>query len=202
MKTREQLLLLILYLLPSSSALVVEDEVKCLQGIQESLSNPQGSLSSWTFENKSVGFICSFSGVSCLNDRENRVIRLQLPSVSLSGPIPSSLQFCSSMTNLDFSRNSLSGSIPSSICDWLPYLVTASTSTRSFLMGILSRGRYRAPSPGPTTWGPSPSPITSYPARSPTSAPAWVSTALRLMETLGSVARRSRNAEEVSEHRV
>ncbi|KAK1269451.1 putative inactive receptor kinase [Acorus gramineus] len=115
---------------PTSSA-VAEDDVKCLRGVQQSLSGPQGALSSWNFGNTSVGFICTFSGVSCWNDRENRVIRLQLPSMSLSGQIPSSLQFCSSMTNLDLSSNSLSGPIPSSICDWLPYLVTLDLSSNS-----------------------------------------------------------------------
>ncbi|KAK1317563.1 putative inactive receptor kinase [Acorus calamus] len=122
--------MMLMMLRPSSSA-VVEDDVKCLRGVQQSLSGPQGGLSSWNFGNTSAGFICSFSGVFCWNDHENRVIRLQLPSMSLSGQIPSSLQFCSSMTNLDLSSNSLSGPIPSSICDWLPYLVTLDLSSNS-----------------------------------------------------------------------
>ncbi|KAK1297758.1 putative inactive receptor kinase [Acorus calamus] len=219
MKTRGQLLLLILYLLPSS-ALVVEDDVKCLKGVQESLFNPKGSLSSWTFENTSVGFICSFSGVSCWNDRENRVIRLQLPSMSLSGQIPSSLQFCSSMSNLDLSSNSLSGPIPSSICDWLPYLVTLDLSTNSLSGPIpheLSNCKYlnTLTLDGNSLSGAIPSSLSalkrlkSFTVASnklsgsiPPSSPAWVSTALRLMATLGSAARRSGNAEEVSEHRM
>ncbi|KAK1297757.1 putative inactive receptor kinase [Acorus calamus] len=138
-------LLLLTILTPNPSSSAVEDDVKCLQGFQKSLSDPQGTLSSWTFANTSVGSICSLSGVSCWNDRENRVLRLQLPSMSLSGPIPSSLQFCPSMTHLDLSNNRLSGPISSSICDWLPYLVTLDLSNNQLSGPIppdLSNCRY------------------------------------------------------------
>ncbi|KAK9107899.1 hypothetical protein Syun_023910 [Stephania yunnanensis] len=106
----------------------LEDDVRCLRGVKDSLRDPQRRLSSWTFNNDSVGFICNFVGASCWNDRENRLITLQLPQMGLSGQIPDSLQFCPSLQNLDLSRNSISGSIPPNLCDWMPYLVTLDLS--------------------------------------------------------------------------
>ncbi|XP_072959997.1 probable inactive receptor kinase At1g27190 [Typha angustifolia] len=109
-----------------------EDDVLCLRGVKSTLVDPSDRLDSWRFSNSSiVGFVCSFIGVSCWNSQENRVISLSLPSLSLSGPIPSSLQFCRAATTLDLASNSLSGSIPPSLCDWLPYLVTLDLSANS-----------------------------------------------------------------------
>ncbi|KAG5254570.1 leucine-rich repeat transmembrane protein [Salix suchowensis] len=105
-----------------------EDDVRCLQGVSKSLTDPDGKLATWNFGNSSVGFICSFVGVSCWNDRENRIINLELRDMKLSGQVPESLQYCKSLQNLDLSSNSLSGTIPAQICTWLPYLVTLDLS--------------------------------------------------------------------------
>ena len=105
-----------------------EDDVRCLQGVKNSLDNPEGKLTTWNFANSSVGFICNFVGVSCWNDRENRIINLQLRDMKLSGQVPESLRYCQSLQNLDLSSNSLSGTIPAQICTWVPYLVTLDLS--------------------------------------------------------------------------
>ncbi|XP_021763312.1 probable inactive receptor kinase At1g27190 [Chenopodium quinoa] len=108
-----------------------EDDVKCLQGVKNNLKDPQSKLNSWNFKNSSaeVAFVCKFVGASCWNDKENRLISLQLRDFQLSGEIPESLELCSSIQNLDLSGNSLTGNIPSKICSWLPFLVTLDLSS-------------------------------------------------------------------------
>ncbi|KAK9090570.1 hypothetical protein Sjap_023747 [Stephania japonica] len=106
-----------------------EDDFRCLKGLKTSLADPDSKLSSWTFANTtSIGFICRFVGVSCWNERENRLIGLQLPSMKLRGQIPESLHYCQSLQSLDLSNNNLSGTIPPQICTWLPYLVNLDLS--------------------------------------------------------------------------
>ncbi|XVF16513.1 hypothetical protein REPUB_Repub10bG0037700 [Reevesia pubescens] len=108
---------------------VTEDDMKCLEGVKNSLNDPDGKLSTWTFNNNSVGFICQFVGVSCWNERENRLLRLELRDMELSGQLPQSLEYCQSLQTLDLSANKLSGTIPPQICNWLPYLVTLDLSS-------------------------------------------------------------------------
>ncbi|KAB2075616.1 hypothetical protein ES319_A07G234900v1 [Gossypium barbadense] len=108
---------------------ISEDDMKCLEGVKNSLKDPDGKLSSWTFNNNSIGFICKFVGVSCWNERENRLLSLGLRDMKLSGQLPQSLQYCRSLQSLDLSANKLSGSIPTQICSWLPYLVTLDLSS-------------------------------------------------------------------------
>ncbi|CAA0823406.1 Leucine-rich repeat protein kinase family protein [Striga hermonthica] len=113
-----------------------EDDVRCLREVRNSFPDSAGRFDSWNFANTSVGFICTFSGVSCWNDRENRLIGLELRDFALTGDIPDSLQFCHSLQTLDLSGNSLSGQIPSRICDWLPYLTSLDLS-RNGLTGSI-----------------------------------------------------------------
>ncbi|KAI7993371.1 putative inactive receptor kinase [Camellia lanceoleosa] len=121
--------LLILFLSLCTFITAIEDDVKCLEGFKSSIRDPQSKLSSWIFTNTSVTFICKqLVGVSCWNEKENRLISLQLPSMSLAGSLPEPLKFCQSLQNLDLSGNHLSGSIPPQICTWLPYLVTLDLS--------------------------------------------------------------------------
>ncbi|EOY03291.1 Leucine-rich repeat protein kinase family protein [Theobroma cacao] len=108
---------------------VTEDDMKCLEGVKNSLKDPDRKLSSWTFNNNSVGFICKFVGVTCWNERENRLLSLQLRDMKLSGQLPESLEYCQSLQTLDLSANKLSGTIPPQICTWLPYLVTLDLSS-------------------------------------------------------------------------
>ncbi|KAL1092730.1 hypothetical protein E1A91_D07G253000v1 [Gossypium mustelinum] len=117
---------------------VTEDDMKCLEGVKNSLKDPDGKLSSWTFNNNSVGFICKFVGVSCWNERENRLLSLGLRDMKLSGQLPQSLQYCRSLQSLDLSANKLSGSIPTQICSWLPYLVTLDLSSNDLSGAIPS----------------------------------------------------------------
>nr|GMD24248.1 probable inactive receptor kinase At1g27190 [Ipomoea batatas]GMD24250.1 probable inactive receptor kinase At1g27190 [Ipomoea batatas] len=116
----------------STATVVPEDDVRCLEGVKAALSDPLNKLGAWTFSNDSAASICKLDGVSCWNQKENRLISIQLPAMSLSGSLPASLQFCRSLQSLDLSGNSLSGSIPSQICAWLPYLVSLDLSGNSF----------------------------------------------------------------------
>ncbi|CAK9170011.1 unnamed protein product [Ilex paraguariensis] len=115
---------------------IAEDDVNCLQGVRNSVSDPQENLASWNFANSTVGFICNFVGVSCWNDRENRLISLELRSMSLAGEIPGALQYCQSLQTLDLSGNGFSGPIPTQICKWLPYLVTLDLSNNDLTGSI------------------------------------------------------------------
>ncbi|KAK1562888.1 hypothetical protein Q3G72_018556 [Acer saccharum] len=111
------------------SALVGEDDVKCLEGVKSSLKDTEMKLSSWNFGNSSIAaFLCKFVGVTCWNDRENRIINLELQGMNLSGHVPESLHYCQSLQKLDLSDNKLSGTIPPQICSWMPYLVTLNLS--------------------------------------------------------------------------
>ncbi|GKV08627.1 hypothetical protein SLEP1_g20231 [Rubroshorea leprosula] len=111
---------------------IVEDDVKCLKGLNNSLSDPEGKLSSWNFSNSTVGFICHFVGVSCWNEQENRIYNLELRDMQLSGQVPDSLKYCRSLQTLDLSGNNLSGLIPADICSWVPYLVVLDLSNNEF----------------------------------------------------------------------
>ncbi|ONI14400.1 hypothetical protein PRUPE_4G279200 [Prunus persica] len=111
---------------------VVEDDVKCLQSLKQSLKDPLGKLVSWDFRNTSVVSMCKFVGVTCWNDRENRILNLELRDMELSGAIAKDIEYCSSLQNLDLGGNKLSGSIPPDICTWLPFLVTLDFSNNDF----------------------------------------------------------------------
>ncbi|KAJ8551252.1 hypothetical protein K7X08_000622 [Anisodus acutangulus] len=111
---------------------VVEDDIRCLHGLKDSLTDRNGNLNSWNFLNYSMGFICKFAGVDCWNDRENRVISLALPGMDLCGELPDALKYCSSLQTLDLSGNRFIGPIPLEICNWMPFLVTLDLSNNSF----------------------------------------------------------------------
>ena len=98
----------------------IEDDVMCLQGVKNSLSDPANKLSSWTFTNSSVASNCKLQGVVCWNEKKNRLISLQLLTIQLFGEVPESLKYCRSLQTLYLSNNSISGPIPSQICNWLP----------------------------------------------------------------------------------
>ena len=91
----------------------IEDDLTCLAGVKSSLDDPDGHLSQWNLANNSVASICKLVGVSCWNEKENRLLSLQLPSMNLAGKLPESLQYCHSLETLDLSINALSGSVSS-----------------------------------------------------------------------------------------
>ncbi|KAJ1380083.1 Serine-threonine/tyrosine-protein kinase, catalytic domain [Sesbania bispinosa] len=124
-RNRSSLLLLLLGLwVLLAYSQVEEDDVRCLRGIKDALKDPEGRLATWRFENKTVGFICDFVGVSCWNQRENRVLGLELQDMKLSGRVPESLKYCGkSLQRLNLGSNSLTSEIPPEICSWMPFLV-------------------------------------------------------------------------------
>eukprot|EP01018_Ginkgo_biloba_P002708 Gb_06896 [translate_table: standard] len=105
-----------------------EDDIKCLQTVHQQLKDPEGDLVNWKFRNTTTGFTCNFLGIQCWHPDEDRVLTIKLPGLGLEGEFPSGLQYCRSMTNLDLSNNALSGTIPSELCKWVPYLVTLDLS--------------------------------------------------------------------------
>ncbi|KAL6192447.1 hypothetical protein ACLB2K_033535 [Fragaria x ananassa] len=128
MKIASALVSLIIFLSSLHLCRSIEDDLACLAGVKSSLADPGGRLSQWNLANNSVASICKLVGVSCWNEKENRLLSLQLPSMSLAGELPESLKYCHSLQTLDLSGNALSGSVPPQICDWLPYLVTLDLS--------------------------------------------------------------------------
>ncbi|CBI32063.3 unnamed protein product, partial [Vitis vinifera] len=91
-------------------AVAIEDDVVCLQGLKDSLTDPDDKISTWRFTNTSASFICNLVGVSCWNAQESRIISLQLPDMNLIGTLPDSLQHCRSLQSLGLSGNRISGS--------------------------------------------------------------------------------------------
>ncbi|GER29432.1 leucine-rich repeat protein kinase family protein [Striga asiatica] len=116
-----------------------EDDVRCLRELKSSLNDPNERLSTWDFSNTTRGFICRFSGVTCWNEQENRLIGLDLAGFGLTGAIPDSFRFCNSIQTLTLSGNSLSGSIPRQFCSWMSYLTTLDLSGNS-LSGEIPEG--------------------------------------------------------------
>lgn len=107
----------------------VEDDVRCLKGIKDTVKDPGNRLETWRFDNTTVGFICDFVGVDCWNLRENRVLGLQLQDFKLSGQIPESLKYCGkNLQKLVLGSNSFTSVIPAEICSWMPFLVTMDLS--------------------------------------------------------------------------
>ena len=124
--------LLLLLLLLSSSLVRSEDDTECLQAFHNSVEDPSWFLSDWNFNNISNGSVCTFSGVQCWNEQENKVLRLKLSQFSLSGSFPEGLHLCSSLQEIDLSQNKFNGNIPSDICKDLPYITAMDLSQNEF----------------------------------------------------------------------
>ncbi|KAL9246453.1 hypothetical protein vseg_019985 [Gypsophila vaccaria] len=101
----------------------MDDNIRCLEGVKSSLGDPLNRLSTWQFDNTTVDTICRFTGVGCWNEKEDRLLSLQLPSFSLHGPVTPSFRFCPTLQTLVLSDNRLFGGIPLDFCAWLPFLV-------------------------------------------------------------------------------
>ncbi|QHO51828.1 probably inactive leucine-rich repeat receptor-like protein kinase At5g48380 isoform X1 [Arachis hypogaea] len=109
-----------------------DTDIFCLKSIKGSLEDPYNYLQSWTFNDKTEGFICKFIGVECWHPDENRVLNLNLSNMGLKGQFPRAIRNCSSLTGLDLSINKLSGTIPADISSLLTYVVTLDLSSNEF----------------------------------------------------------------------
>ncbi|CAI9778643.1 unnamed protein product [Fraxinus pennsylvanica] len=99
-----------------------QSDIDCLRAIKDSLEDQNGYLTTWNFNNKSEGFICSFIGIDCWHPDENRVLNIKLGDMELKGEFPLGVAGCSSLTGLDLSNNKIYGNIPSNISMLLVYV--------------------------------------------------------------------------------
>ncbi|KAK7816529.1 inactive lrr receptor-like serine/threonine-protein kinase bir2 [Quercus suber] len=107
-------------------------EISCLRSIKESLEDPYNKFKhSWNFSNTKRGFICNFVGVTCWNPDENRIIGIELGNMRLKGQFPRTKN-CWLLTHLNLSGNELTGTIPSEISDWLPFVTVLDLSSNNF----------------------------------------------------------------------
>ena len=119
-------------LLSSDTCHGMESDIQCLKTLRNQLQDPNKYLDSWTFDNKSEGFICKFNGIECWHPDESKVLNIRLSNMGLRGQFPSSLQNCSSMTGLDLSNNDLSGPLPGKVDHIIPFVVTLDLSSNNF----------------------------------------------------------------------
>lgn len=120
-----------------TSVIAEDDDVNCLRGFKDKIKDVDGILNSWIFGNTTVGYICKYTGVTCWNDRENRVVSLDLRDMNLAGQLPKELSSCrNNLNTLVLAGNNFSGSIPDQICRWLPFLSTLDLSNNKFVGSI------------------------------------------------------------------
>lgn len=110
----------------------IETDIHCLKSVKNSLEDPFNHLQNWNFNNKTEGFICTFNGVECWHDDENKVLNLKLSNMGLKGQFPRGLVNCSSLTGLNLSMNELSGPIPTDISNIVTFITTIDLSSNKF----------------------------------------------------------------------
>ncbi|XP_058092499.1 probably inactive leucine-rich repeat receptor-like protein kinase At5g48380 [Magnolia sinica] len=110
----------------------VESDIQCLRDLKASLTDPNGSLSSWVFDNTTEGFICKFVGIECQYPDESKVHNIRLLNMGLKGRFPLALKNCTSMRVLDLSNNELSGTLPPDIGEIIPYVKILDLSYNNF----------------------------------------------------------------------
>jgi len=116
----------------SSQPAVKENDIRCLNITHSQLKDPQDNLYSWKFGSSTKGFTCSFLGITCWHNDDDKVLSILLQGMGLQGRFPSGLKYCGSMTSLVLSQNNLTGNIPRELCHWLPYLVIIDLSYNQF----------------------------------------------------------------------
>ncbi|ESQ27963.1 hypothetical protein EUTSA_v10018044mg [Eutrema salsugineum] len=127
-------LFLLLYVLSLSVFLFTVSEAVCNLQDRDSLLLFSGNVSSsvsplhW---NSSTD-CCSWEGISCDDSPENRVTSILLPSRGLSGNLPSSVLDIRRLSQLDLSRNRLSGPLPQGFFSALDQLTVLDLSYNSF----------------------------------------------------------------------
>ncbi|OWM85064.1 hypothetical protein CDL15_Pgr027851 [Punica granatum] len=106
-----------------------------LLALKSSVHDPRNAISGW---NRSVSH-CTWAGVSC-SGSGSRVRSLNLPSLGLSGTIPSSLSNLTSLENLNLFNNSFYGEIPSNLGNLssLRTIILARNSVNGTIPGSLS----------------------------------------------------------------
>ncbi|TKY65313.1 inactive leucine-rich repeat receptor protein kinase [Spatholobus suberectus] len=109
-----------------------DSDIFCLKSVKGALEDPNNYLQSWSFNNKTEGFICKFTGVECWHPDENKVLNLKLSNMGLKGQFPRGIQNCSSLTGLDFSLNRLSKTIPADISTLLTFVTSLDLSSNDF----------------------------------------------------------------------
>ena len=67
----------------------------------------------WKIDNNNIS-ICQLSGIAC-NNKNNRIVRLDLHNLMLRGSIPDEIGYLSELKELYLNANELSGTIPYSI---------------------------------------------------------------------------------------
>ncbi|KAJ3701377.1 hypothetical protein LUZ61_005082 [Rhynchospora tenuis] len=105
--------------------------------IKSQLSDPFGSLASW----KNNTNFCRWRGVTCTN--QTRVIRLDLNSLTLTGPLPPYIANLTFLQSIDLSNNEFSGQIPVdfSRLSHLEYLNLSMNSLNAEIPSALFNGR-------------------------------------------------------------
>ncbi|CAK7325995.1 unnamed protein product [Dovyalis caffra] len=129
------LIWMVLVLLSSSITVsnATETDIACLKSIKASLVDPNNYLNTtWDFNNNTEGFICRFMGVECWHPDENRVLNIRLSDLGLKGKFPLGIKNCTSLTGLDLSHNTLSGSIPTTISQFIPFVTNLDLSFNNF----------------------------------------------------------------------
>lgn len=113
-----------------------ESDISCLKSVKAELEDPYNYLNSWSFNNKTEGFICKFTGVECWHPDENRVLNLKLSNMALKGQFPRGIRNCSSLTGLDLSSNRLSKTIPEDISTLVTFVTSLDLSSNDFTGAI------------------------------------------------------------------
>ncbi|XP_062001940.1 putative receptor-like protein kinase At3g47110 [Rosa rugosa] len=104
----------IVLVLPSKSAFLCEDSSDCntlLKFKEELTSDPEGHLQTWNEANP----FCNWTGITCHQRLQNRVIGLELIDMGLQGRISPFISNLSLLTNLSLQSNRFHGQIPSSL---------------------------------------------------------------------------------------
>ncbi|KAG2335223.1 hypothetical protein Bca52824_006403 [Brassica carinata] len=120
------------FLLVSSFTGADEANLNCLRSIKSQVKDPNGYLTSWVFGNQTEGYICTFSGVTCWHDDENKVLSINLAGYGLEGEFPLGINNCTDLSGLDLSRNNFSGVLPSNMTSLVPLVTTLDLSYNQF----------------------------------------------------------------------